>query len=88
MTPADTRAAGQSGGPQLRRHPAAARDRFPYCWPLTASSGSFGGDIADEVADVSVRGSAVKRPGVSVSRTSRSALTLWATSAAMRSLSP
>ena len=36
----------------------------------------------------SVRGSAVNSPGVSVSSTNRSALTLWATNAAIRSLSP
>ena len=39
-------------------------------------------------ASASRRGSAVNRPGVSVSSTSRSAPTRWATSAARRSLSP
>ncbi len=39
-------------------------------------------------ASASCRGSAVSRPGVSVSSTSTSARTRWATSAASRSLSP
>ena len=39
-------------------------------------------------ADSSSRGSAVRRPGASVSSTSRSAASRWATSAARRSLSP
>jgi len=63
--------------------------RFDPVTPaLTVRSGSSTSTSEISSALGSFRGSAVNRPAVSVSSTRRSALTLWATSAAMRSLSP
>ena len=55
---------------------------------FTVSNGSSAPTCSTSVAEVSVRGSAVYKPPMSVSNTSASAPTLCATSAAMRSLSP
>ncbi|CAB4836406.1 unannotated protein [freshwater metagenome] len=61
---------------------------LPDSVAATESNGSSAATTSISSADGSVRGSAVYRPGVSVSSTSTSAATLCATSAAMRSLSP
>ena len=67
-----------------RRSPAPTRRR-----PRRGSSASSTAAISSiSDASASRRGSAVKRPAVSVSSTSTSARTMFATSAAMRSLSP
>ena len=55
---------------------------------MASSSGVTTSICSMSVAVGSVRGSAVNSPAVSVSSTSTSAPTMWATSAAMRSLSP
>ena len=73
---------------QLRSHAAAAQRRSrahppgdSSCWSISTTS-----SMSD--ASVSRRGSAVRSPGVSVSRTRSCAPTRCATSAASRSLSP
>ena len=56
--------------------------------PATPSEWSTSTISSISEADESSRGSAVSRPGASVSSTSRSAASRWATRAARRSLSP
>ena len=83
----DPRPGGDLGRRQLGRHPAAAHRapgppaRRSSWWSISTTS-----SINDAAA--SRRGSAVNRPGASVSSTRRWAPTRWATSAASRSLSP
>ena len=76
------------GRRHLRRHPPAAPDRARAARRAPRGVWSTSTISSISEADGSRRGSAESRPSVSVSSTSSSAWTRWATRAASRSLSP